>query len=52
MKTISDELLDCIVEWNKNYDERYEQVGEDIFEKTAFLDDAAILLARIEKELL
>ena len=49
-KVISEELMDSIIEFNKDYDEQFEKIGEDIYTKTAFLEDAARLLARVEQE--
>lgn len=49
-KAISGELMDGIIEFNKDYDEQYEKIGEDIYTKTAFLEDAARLLSRVEQE--
>lgn len=49
-KSISDELIDSIIEFNKDYDEQSEKIGEDIYTKTDFLEDAARLLSRVEQE--
>ena len=49
-KAISDELMDSIIEFNKDYDEQSEKIGEDIYVKTDFLEDAARLLSRVEQE--
>ena len=49
-KAISDELMDSIIEFNNDYDEQSEKIGEDIYTKTDFLEDAARLLSRVEQE--
>ena len=51
-KPISKETLSDVNEFLKDYDEQYEEIGEDIFTETAFLDDAVNLLTRIQKEVL
>lgn len=49
-RIISEELFDSIKEFNKDYDENEQEVGEDIDTKTTYLCDAVNLLANVEHE--
>lgn len=48
--TIGDELMERIRDFNRDYNDNEEKIGEDIYTKTDFLNDAARLLADIEEE--
>jgi hypothetical protein len=49
-RIISEELSERIRKFNMDYEENEQQVGEDIFTKTDYLQEAVYLLSEVEQQ--